>query len=87
MNHTKDDLIKAIVEIIGQRKFDAMGGEETLVRCNEAACLKAFLDKKEGDAVDIVRDCLIRVNRTGIYQFYDRDAEPDDGATIAMSRM
>jgi len=71
MTKDKDDLVQAIVHVIGQNRFEALGGEEELVSAHKQACLTAFLEKLEGPEIDLLRDAYIHISKHGKYAFYD----------------
>jgi hypothetical protein len=68
---TKDNLVHSIVSIIGQTRFDVLGGEEGLVGANERACLTAFMGGQKGPEVDLVRRAFAQVSKKGLYPFFE----------------
>lgn len=67
VTYTKEQLERACVEILGEQTVSLFG--RRLVRCVNEAAFKAFMNRTDSKATDIVRQAMIDLNTTGKFQF------------------
>lgn len=68
---TKEDLEEAIISVLGEKRYNGLGGDDEMTLCHEKACMVAFLNKLEGPKIDLLRGLYEYVSMKGVYPFYD----------------
>lgn len=67
---TKEELEAAIVSVLGEKRYEGLGGEDEMILCHEKACMTAFINKLEGPQIDLLRGMYEYVSKKGVYPFY-----------------